>query len=169
MKTKEEIISKFIDFNNGCQEIFDLSFKNKLKDSGYKISAKIGQPVQIELRGPDDESIKAFCNDLRKFIQRNDTLEINKLIPFYKSDLIIVQERDIFNKEISDVDNFLKKGTSHSINEKELINKEILDIFLYGSFSHRTEKTKKSYDELRSLGIYPLLKNEFISNRKKDS
>ncbi|MEK6909296.1 MAG: hypothetical protein AABX23_04560 [Nanoarchaeota archaeon] len=163
VKTKDEIIAKFIEFNKEAQEIFDLSFKDKLNGSGVTIKWNaLDKLLRTELRGPDDESIKAFCNDLRKFIQKNDSLKVEKLNLFYQSTIVCDKERKMFGKEMSDIDKFLKVSTNYSINIKNYTNREILEIFLYGKFSHRTEGQKEIHDSIEKTSLYLSLKNEFI-------
>jgi len=160
---KQDIMKKFNEFNKEAKDIFDLSFKDKLKNSGVKFSwSKDDSVFRSELRGPDDESIKAFCNDLRKFIQKNDSLRIEKLVPFYQSEVIDKKEREMFGKEMSSIDKFLRSSSNHTINRKNYTNKEILEIFLYGKFSHRTEGQKETHDHLEKSPLYLSLKNVFI-------
>lgn len=67
---EKEIITKLEDFNKQAEDLFKLSFIEKSVDSGYTISARKGEPVKCTLKGPDDESIKAFVNDVRRFFQK---------------------------------------------------------------------------------------------------
>lgn len=164
MKSKKDVIEKFEEFNKGAKEIFDLSFKDKLKGSGVSFKwSKSDGILRTELRGPDDETIKAYCNDLRKFIQPNDSLKIEKLTLFYQSKVVDVKFKKMFGKEMSEIYKFLKKSTNHKINGKDYTNQEILDIFLYGKISHRSEKTKDIHDDLSNNILYLSLKNEFIN------
>ncbi len=164
MKTKEEIIKKFEEFNKEAKEILSLSFKDKLKGSGVTIKWNASDKLlKTELRGPDDESIKAFCNDLRKFIQKNDSLKIEKLVSFYQSQLIDEKEKKMFGDEMSQIDKFLQSSTNYSFNGKAYSNEEILEIFLYGKFSHRTEGQREIHDNLEKTPLYLSLKNEFIN------
>ena len=162
MKSKQKITEKLKEFNKEAKEILDLSFKNKLPGSGVKFSwSKDDCIFRSKLRGPDDESIKAYCNDLRKFIQKNDSLKIEKLIPYYMSPLIAQKEKKMFNKEISSINKFLVTSSNHTINGKTYIYKEILEIFLYGKISHSTQK--EIHDNLEKTPLYLSLKNVFIS------
>jgi hypothetical protein len=164
MINKQKVIEKFEEFNKEAKEIFSLSFKDKLKDSGVSIKwNKFDCLLKTELRGPDDESIKAFCNDLRKFIQKNDSLKIEKLIPFYQSELIEQEEKKMFEEERSSIEKFLQTSSNHIFNGKNFTNKEILEIFLYGKFSHRTDGKKEIHDKLEKNILYLPLKNVFIT------
>lgn len=162
---KSEIMSRLKEFNLFANELFNLSFVKKLKDSGYKIHWEKGKGVETELKGPDDESIKAFVNDIRRFFQKGkDTLKIQKLIPIYQSDLVGESEKKVFNKVISDLDKFNKKTTNHIINGENITNEKVLEVFLYGRFSHRSKGTKDIHDKWEEISpMYIPLKNEFIT------
>jgi|GEM_PF-3026535 len=163
---RDEIIKRLREFNSIAKELFSLSFIDKSKDSGCSIHWDMqNQGISTELRGPDDEAIKACCNDLRKFIQKNDSLRIEKLIPVYTSPLIEVAERDDFNTSIGWYYDFKERPASMkiTINEKRLTNKDIFEAFLYGKFSHRSKGTKDIHDAWeKQEPLYTLLKNEFI-------
>lgn len=160
---KEDIIKRLTEFNKAACEMFSLSFIEKLKGSGCTINWKRGEGFSTKLRGPDDESTKALCNDLRKFIQKNDMLKIEKLIPIYQSDLIQEEEKKLFNRSMSWYEKFKKRLIKVEINGKTYTYKELLEIFLYGKISHWTEETKEIHDNLEQMiPVYTLLKNEFI-------
>jgi hypothetical protein len=164
MKTKEEIIKKFEEFNKEAEPLFKLSFQEKLKGSGVRFSwSKEDKRLKTEFRGPDDEAIKAYCNDLRKFIQKNDSLKIEKLVSFYQSDLINQKDKDLFGQQMSEIDKFLKSSPNHTVNGKTYTNQEILKIFLYGKISHRTEGQKEIHDSLEKSPLYLSLKNIFVT------
>lgn len=106
---KEGMIKKLEEFNKFAEELFTLSFYEKLKDSGFEMHFKKDETVEIKYKGPDDEAIKAFVNDIRRFFQKNDTLRINKLQSIYMSGLVNESERNIFNQVMSDLEKFNKK------------------------------------------------------------
>ena len=162
---KEEVISKLEEFNKFAEELFNLSFVKKLQGSGYKMSWKKGEGFKTELKGPDDEAIKAFVNDLRRFFQKgDDTLKIHKLIPIYQSDLIEEAEKKVFNQVMRELDVFNKKTTNHIINGENITNEKVLEVFMYGKFSHRTKGTKEVHDKWEEIPpMYISLKNEFVT------
>ena len=162
---REQIIKKLEVFNKFAEELFNLSFVKKLQGSGYKISAKQGEAIKVEFRGPDDEAIKAFINDIRRFFQKgDDTLKIHKLIPIYQSTFIDDSEKKLFNQVMSELDSFNKQTTNHIINGENITNERILDVFFYGKFSHRTERVSEVHDHWERIPpMYISLKNEFIT------
>ncbi|MBU0460638.1 MAG: hypothetical protein KJ771_07575 [Nanoarchaeota archaeon] len=164
MITKDQLLKKFTEFNEEAKEIFDLSFKDGLVNRKLKYSwSKDDGVLRSELKGPNDESIKAFCNDLRKFIQGNDSLKIEKLQSFYQSQLVEENEKKMFGKEMSQIDKSLQQHSSLAINSKVYTNKEILEIFLYGKVSHRTDGTKEEYNRIQNTPIHLSFKDAFIT------
>lgn len=168
MKIKNPIVNKIAlvktlqEFNYGAIALFKLSFRKKMIGSGYSVKLIRDLPPFAEFKGPDIESIKAFSNDLRKFIQNNDTLSFDYLTHFYNSNIIKPNEKKLFFDELNDYDKFMKKSSQHSVNGKVLSNKEIFETFLYGSVSHRSTGTKDTYDIWESFSpIYVVLMNEF--------
>jgi len=160
---KEEIVWMLNDFNKHAKELFALSFVSKIKQFGITINGGKDKLGGIEFRGPDDEAIKAFANDIRKFIQPNDSLCIKKLWRVYKSKCIRKDEGMLYSEIISGFDEF---NVFHSIcteNGRNIANKEVLDVFLYGKFSHRSEKTKDKYDKWEKNPVWHFtLRFEFI-------
>lgn len=161
---REDVVKKLNEFNEEAREILNLSFKDQLKDSGvtFKWSRDDGI-MRREFRGPNDEAIKAMCNDLRKFIQPNDSLKIEKLIPFYQSKFVSSKLIKMFAEEMSGINVFLKQSSGHNVNGHDYSNKEVLEIFLYGKFSHRSAGKKDKYDALKECVLYPSLKNVFVT------
>ena len=163
----KEIIDKLTEFNKFASELFDLDFVKKLKNSGYSMKWEKGKGFSTEWRGPNDQEIKVLVNDIRRFFQKGkikETLKIHKLIPIYQLDIIDDSEKNIFNKQISELNKFNKKTTNHIINGEDLTNERVLEVFLYGKYSHRTEGTKEVHDKWEEIPpIYISLKNEFIT------
>lgn len=161
---KLEIVEKLEEFNKFAEELFGLSFVDKLKGSGYSIDFKRGGPVKIESRFPDDEAIKAFINDIRRFFQEGkDTLRIYKLMPIYMSELINESEKEVFNQVMSDLEKFKQKPTNIIIYEENITNEKVWEVFLYGRFSHRSNGTKDIHDKWEGTPLYIPLKNQFIT------
>lgn len=164
MSEKQNIIKKLEEFNREAEDLYNLSFKDKLKDSGVTISWSADDKLlKTELKGPNDETLKAYCNDLRKFIQGNDSLAIQKLRSLYDSEFINQEYKTGLDNQLRELTEFLESRTNHIINGKNFTNNEIFEIFLYGKLSHRTEGTKEKHDELLKSFTYPILKNTFIT------
>jgi hypothetical protein len=164
--SKTEIINRLNEFNKGANELFEQPFIQKMRNSGLKITAKKGEPAKIEVFGPNDFEIKAFCNDIRKFIQpRTDLLRLARLYPVYQSEIVEPAERKLFNDIINEFENFKKQTTNHTINGENLTNERVLNVFLYGKVVHRSEgESTLVHDFWETIPImYHSLKNEFVS------
>lgn len=160
---KEEIISDLKDFNKHAKELFDLKFVKEAEKSGITIRGGKDKPVEIDFRGPDDEQIKAFANDIRKFIQPNDSLCINKLQAVYKSKYVGKKEKKLYGESMSGFGKFNKDITICAENGKKITNLELLNVFLYGKFSHRSKATKDVYDRWEKNPLwYYSLKLDFV-------
>jgi len=162
---KTELIQKLNEFNTYASEIFELSFPKKTWRIRRKIHYQKGKGTHSWLEGmPKKEAIKASCNDLRKFIQPNDTLEIKKLTPLYNSNLIDQSEKLTFNKIMSSFDKLNQEKVSIFIDGEQLTRKKILEVFLYGNYSHRSEEAKKIHDSWQKNHplVYQDLEAEFI-------
>lgn len=160
----DEIVKKLEEFNKFAEELFTLRFVDQLKDSGYKVDFKMNEALRTKYYGPDEEAIKAFINDIRRFIQKgDDTLKIHKLIPIYKSGLLNDLEKKKFNEVMSDLENFNREPSNIIINGENITNEKIWEVFLFGRFSHRSKQTKDTYDNWERSPIYDILKNRFIT------
>lgn len=159
---KDDAIRKLQEFNSEAMELFRLRFVKDYPGSSFSINWKKGEGFKTEFKGPDDESIKALCNDVRKFIQGNDTLKIEKLVPVYQSDFVGVEERKIFNKAMSELGTLKKTESPHRVNGEALTNQKVLEVFLYGKMSHRTEGTKEIYDVWTRSPGYVSMKYTFV-------
>ncbi|MDD3178685.1 MAG: hypothetical protein PHR26_04165, partial [Candidatus ainarchaeum sp.] len=161
---KSEILKALIDWNKHAEELFLLSIVDKLEHNKVTISAKMGQAVIVNSDFPDEEAIKAGINDLRRFFQKgNDALRIYKLIEIYNSSSIIEIERKDFNYYISEYDKFKVAKTFVILEGKPLTNSEVLEVFLYGKYSHRSKDPKEIYDTWeKDPLLFPILKSEFL-------
>jgi hypothetical protein len=160
-----EIIQRLEEFNKFAEELFELDFLKHTPKSGCTMRWEKGKGfTKLEIIGPDDQDIKAFVNDIRRFFQKGeDTLKIHKLIPIYQLDLVNNSEKKIFNRILSDLDKFNKKATNYRIGEECLTNEKIFEVFMYGRVSHRSKGTKDVHDRWEKIPpFYLLLKNEFI-------
>jgi hypothetical protein len=160
---KIQIIKKLEDFNKNAKDFLNLSFVKKSESAGFVIAWDNDKGLKTTWSGPNDEEIKAFVNDYRKFFQKNDTLKVHKLIDIYKSDSIEEAERNIFNKSMKEIEDINNGSTNYRINSKIIKNSEVLEVFLYGKYSHRTEGTRDVHDTWENiLPAYIGLKFEFV-------
>lgn len=166
---KNDAVQKLQEFNKGAMELFQqMSFIRK-PSSDFNVHRENVMGVTCDYWGPDEEQIKAVCCDVRKFIQKNDALKIEKLIPVYQSSIVPDEAKKIFNKAISELEKFKKQSSQHRIHGWNPTNNELLDVFLYGKVvhrserpNHRSEKPKDVYDAWERSLSFPSLKSKFV-------
>ncbi|MFA5108513.1 MAG: hypothetical protein WC492_03210 [Candidatus Micrarchaeia archaeon] len=164
---KEEAIKQLQDFNKAGVELFRLSFVKKMQEPncGYSMNFEKGKGITCIFRGPDDEAVKAFCNDLRKFIQKNDYLHYGNLKKIYDSDFVTAEERASFYEILSQLKQFTETSTNHSVNGELITYARALEVFLYGKISHMSDhhQNRKTYEKWEGFPpTYVSLKNEFM-------
>jgi len=168
---KETIIQQLTEFNRFASELFTLSFNQKLEGSGVTITYEKGKGVKTEFRGPDDEAIKAYVNDIRRFFQKgDDALRMYKLIPIYQSGFVEQFDKDAFNNVVSEYEKYNNSPLEMNIkiNDKLVTHKECFDVFLYGRYSHRSKVMKEIHDKWEKIEpLYAIMKNEFICTLNK--
>ncbi|MBS3147429.1 hypothetical protein J4219_00930 [Candidatus Woesearchaeota archaeon] len=158
-----KIKERLLEFNAEAQELFELPFIQKMQHSGLKISASKGSPLKIEKWGPDANDTKAICNDLRKFIQPNDTLNAEKLRKIYDSEEITLDEQKNYESIMAELDRFNKSPANFIKDGTALTNQQIFEIFLYGKISHRTEGKKQIHDDWAKNPVWHAsIQNEFL-------
>ncbi|MFA5097036.1 MAG: hypothetical protein WC490_00195 [Candidatus Margulisiibacteriota bacterium] len=160
---KEDIFKKLNDFNKNAEELFAHSFIKKLQNTGVSINWERDKGTSVQLRSPDEESIKAVVNDIRKFLQKNDSLKIDKLQNVYKSKNVDKSEKDEYVNILKEREEFENSFAMLTVNSISLKVIDVFNVFLYGKYAHRSEGTKDIHDEWESIPVlYELMKNEFI-------
>jgi len=160
---KDQIIKIITDFNNRAVEMYNSKFIDELKSFGVKINFKDGQ-IASEFHGPEIDSIKSICNDIRLYVQKSkDPIKIEKLIVIYKSELISEKIKTEFNSIMSEYYKFKKYPTNYVRNNKAYNNQELFELFLYGNISHMSPGHKEEYDRIKAFGPeYVFAKMKFI-------
>lgn len=161
---KDQIIKKLEDFNRVGREMLSYSFKIKCLNISTTLNYKKGEGITSNIQKPDDESIKAFCCDLRKFIQDNDSVSIKKINTVYCNDLIEESEKEIFREEVKFWKEVENEPTMFTFNNKKYLNKDIFEIFMYGNVVHESENNdnKRKYESLKNMPIFHISEALFI-------
>ena len=140
---------------------------NYLKETGrlsVNISAHKGQEVQVTRILPDQDAIEAFVLTFRFFIQDNEKSSFRQISQTYdKLPISSELKRNLvdWRKELND---YLDKKTSVTIQGRNPSNRELLDIFIYGGLAHANPQKKAIYDEWKKMGfVYQILEVEFCS------
>jgi len=165
MKNKDPLDALKL-FNEKAEKLKKCSFTRLVfkEKSGITFSAKIGEPVKLERRGPNEEAIDAFVLTFRFFIQDNEKSSFRNISKVYDKLPISQQEKDLFMYARKKLNDLLDSGSILKIDNKTLVTKRhILYVFIYGGLSHANERKKKIFDYWASDSILgPLLQNEFV-------
>lgn len=165
----EEMIERLELFNRGASEIDKVKFSEEYRK---KISAKTNFETQeTTYKAPSDIEIKAYCNDIRKFIQKNDLLKIERLQEVYQSNIVPQDCKDMYNQTMSQYERIKKIKPPYLIfplpeEIRDLENHQIFDLFMYGNIVHYSKNHKEKveiYQRIEKMPfIFSFLKLQFI-------
>ena len=142
-------------FSEKAEKLLNSSVRHFLEQGKvpFRLSARIGEPLQIETNSPPDESLEAFVLTLRFFIQDNEATSIrnmSKLIAELPiSDMIkerVQEGRKNFNSGLGRPCEIMVDGV-------HLTNGEIFDTFIYGHLAHANERKRRLYGSWASNPI----------------
>jgi len=152
-------------FNEKVNLINEFRFARKVAEEqvGAIAEYKKGNGWKAIYIGPDEESIHAVVNTIRMFIQDNDMLSLKKMDSFYSSLPISNGIRDKFHDARMTLNKELDSRTHWSIEEnRNLTYRDILDIFIYGHYSHTNAKKQRTFKELSETPFFPLMQADFV-------
>lgn len=147
-------------FNEKVDKLHDLSFKMKL----YMWVADIiecheGKKDRGSITHPDDESIDAVVLTLRLFMQDNESISLRNIAALYSQISVNSALAEHFSELRSTFNGYLDRASV--IGEKGIANREILELFVYGSLAHTTQDKAVKLDEFRESGDLGELKAQF--------
>ena len=152
-----------------CQKSHELlrsKFLNYIatQHTTVEISGGINKPPKVNIKFPDEEYIKSFILTLRMFLQPRDKISINKIKELLENNSSIsIEVQKDFNEWESAINKYLESKSFLIHNGKYIIKKEILEVFLYGSYCHVNEDKHRIYESWkRNPGIEELMKMELI-------
>ena len=138
-------------FNEKAEKLARLSFIEKMNHPDAGITIKFDNPkdgtptVTQERRGPEEEAIDAFVLTFRYFIQDNEQTSFRNMEQHYLAaplDPALQQEFVKLRKEIND---YLDEQVNVNYNNEDLTRRRIMDVFVYGGFSHANEEKRRLY------------------------
>lgn len=150
---KKEMITRLEEFNNEAKEMFSLDFVKNPQVAAYSLHHK--KTPKFDYNGPiiEKDSVKAICNDLRKFFQNDeDALCLGHLEPIYTSELVDDTAKTLFKSAKDRHMIFEQRKTPIILQGHNPTYGEVFHVFLYGKISHRSQRTGKKGKSL--MGIY---------------
>jgi len=135
-------------FNEKTNKLRERSFTDHVfrKNSRLQVTAKKGEPVKIESKEPDDESLEAFVLTYRLFFQNNDRISIFNISKIYDSIPVSDKIKNAFKSSRNTINQFLDSDSMLGINYELFSNREILELIIYGGLAHTNEKYMEIYD-----------------------
>jgi hypothetical protein len=154
MLENEKIVTAFQLFNEKVDKLSRLSFSKPTELAwGFTLTWKAnesGDSEEMHERyGPQEESIDAFVNTFRFFIQNNEISSLENMARHYQVAPIDESLKQDFVAIRNQINVFLDSQTTGnesriSFNNELLTNRTIMETFVYGGLSHSTKK--KRYD-----------------------
>lgn len=131
--------------------------------TGFTLSARIGEPVAIDLRGPDQDATDAFILTLRFFIQDNEPSSFRRLAETYEALPTLQHLKDDFLSARQHLNNFLDSKTMFRVNGLALSYRHVFEVFIWGGLAHANEEKKHIYDSWMQMPLLnQMLMNEFV-------
>ena len=138
-------------FNEKADKLARLSFMEKIRhpDAGVTIkfdNPKDGTPtVTQERRGPEEESIDAFVLTFRYFIQDNEQTSFRNMEQHYLAAPLDPTLQQEFVKLRKGINDYLDEQVNINYNNEDLTRRRIMDVSVYGGFSHANEEKRRLY------------------------
>jgi hypothetical protein len=106
-----------------------------------------------ERRGPSQEAIDAFVLTFRFFIQDNERSSFRNIAAVYDTSNIENELKDRFESAREAVNKLLDSPNVLNINYNGviLVNREIMEVFIYGGLAHANNEKYKRYKEWMSF------------------
>lgn len=159
-QTPEEILKIF---NEKAARLLSLSFFSKALDSGAIISFQKSTGWDSVFVGPDEESIEALVLTLRLFMQDNEPISLKNVRGLYTTHFRPALATD-FADHCARLNASLNALSGLSIEDtRRLTYRDVLEIFVYGSYAHTNPGRRRSFESLRTTAFFPLFQQALIS------
>lgn len=161
MPIQKSIKDRFELFNQKVGKLENLSFAKRIAGSKFRLRGEKGKPFVVERTGPRGEQFDAFILTLRLFMQDNDGISIRKIKKCYDSLPLSTEIINQFNSSREEFNKYLDSKSSLDYNDKNFTNREILEIMIYGEYSHLNKR--EIYNRVMNFAFFgDLFNNEFI-------
>ena len=157
-------------FNEKAEKLARLSFIGKLGQANAGVTITFKQPkgdtptVTQERRGPDEEAIDAFVLTFRYFIQDNEQTSFRNMEQHYRAAPLDSELQKQFVDLRKEINEYLDEKLNINYNNEELTRRRVMDVCVYGGFSHANEDKRRLYKTWMSdRFIGKLIEHEFVS------
>jgi hypothetical protein len=150
-------------FNQKVERLFSLSFFSKAQGAGAVVEFQRESGWESIFVGPDEESIEALVLTLRMFMQDNDRISLRKMRELYQALSVSPDLGQTFSSICAELNSFLDSDTNLSIEEgRQLSHREILKVFVYGTYAHTNEDLHGIFTGIRSTAFFPIFQSHLI-------
>jgi hypothetical protein len=157
-------------FNEKAEKLARLSFIGKLGQANAGVTITFKHPkgdtptVTQERRGPDEEAIDAFVLTFRYFIQDNEQTSFRNMEQHYRAAPLDSELQKQFVDLRKEINEYLDEKLNINYNNEELTRRRVMDVCVYGGFSHANEDKRRLYKTWMSdRFIGKLIEHEFVS------
>ena len=152
---RESILQALRLFNEKAEKLAGNTFTTRVfgEDSGVTIHWSKGEPLTVQRRGPNQESIEVFALTLRFFMQDNEGCSLRNVARLYEDALVAAELKERFREVRQELNLYLDSpGFLVNTPDTRLTRREVLNTFLYGALAHANPDMKERYDRWMSYG-----------------
>lgn len=133
----------------------------KTQSSNLRFDRECGWTSSYD--GPKGELVDALALTLRLFVQEREPIAIRRMKALYPNLAVPDAIRFGFLEACGRLNAFLDSKTGLSIEAgKQLLNREIFEIFLFGNLAHvENRKKRETFEALRGGPLFPLFELHF--------
>jgi hypothetical protein len=161
-----EIQSRINLFREKTDRLLSSTVRHALQNGEvrFTIRAEAGASVQIEAGGPTLEAVEAFVLNLRFFIQDNESISIRRMAEFIEDLSIPEDVKDRVRKGRANFNAYLDSPCGFGVFGTHPTNREVLEVFVYGSLAHANEEKRRIYDSwARSSLVLGMMNQVFMA------
>jgi hypothetical protein len=150
-------------FNEKAEKLERSAFTEFVRSEtlGFTMQQK-GDFVDIYVQGPHPELVDAFVLTLRFFVQDNEPTSLRRLDALYDTlpipgDLVVQthEGRATLNRFLDETSHMIVAG-------KELTNRQVFEVFLWGGLAHANPEKKQTFDAWAADdSLFPLMQMTF--------
>lgn len=152
-------------FNDKAAKLEGSSFLRFVREHslGFHFET-VGDMVNVYVKGPHSEAVDAFVLTLRFFVQNNEPTSFANMAKLYDSlpleSAIVAQ----FHEGRAKVNAILAASSNMSVDDRELTNQEVFDVYLWGGLAHANPKYRAVFDSwAKDPFLWPLMDLAFNS------
>lgn len=152
------------DFNVKAKRLDQLSFTKYVREKNvrFSVSAAQGKEISFSSEGPEQEATEAFALTLRMFLQPNELLSLDRFVGVFSKLPVSTGLVDELKRVNGLIREFLDRPCQIQIAGPQILNRDVLDVFLYGGLAHTTRIREFERWQANPI-VFGLLQTTFYS------